>query len=57
LLNLNLHERVAIASIVGASRPRVTEHLGQMERDHLLKQNRGEASPPSVQLMKFLQRS
>jgi CRP-like cAMP-binding protein len=25
-----------IASIVGASRPRVTEHLGQMERDHLL---------------------
>jgi Crp-like helix-turn-helix domain len=64
LLNLDLHERVAIAmldlcddfgiedsrgtlltvsfshkdiaSIVGASRPRVTEHLGQMERDHLL---------------------
>jgi CRP-like cAMP-binding protein len=25
-----------IAGIVGASRPRVTEHLGQMERDHLL---------------------
>ena len=25
-----------IASIVGASRPRVTEHLSQMERDHLL---------------------
>jgi Crp-like helix-turn-helix domain len=25
-----------IASLVGASRPRVTEHLGQMERDHLL---------------------
>jgi hypothetical protein len=25
-----------IASIVGASRPRVTEHLGQMERDHYL---------------------
>jgi CRP-like cAMP-binding protein len=25
-----------IASIVGASRPRVTEHLGQMERDRLL---------------------
>ena len=25
-----------IASIVGASRPRVTEHLQQMERDHLL---------------------
>jgi CRP/FNR family transcriptional regulator, cyclic AMP receptor protein len=25
-----------IASIVGASRPRVTEHLGQMERDHIL---------------------
>jgi Crp-like helix-turn-helix domain len=25
-----------IASIVGASRPRVTEHLGQMERDHFL---------------------
>jgi len=64
LLNLDLHERVAItmldlcddfgiedsrgtlltvslshkdiASIVGASRPRVTEHLGQMERDHML---------------------
>jgi CRP/FNR family transcriptional regulator, cyclic AMP receptor protein len=64
LLNLDLHERVAIAmldlcddfgiedsrgtlltvsfshkdiaSIVGASRPRVTEHLGQMERDHFL---------------------
>jgi CRP/FNR family transcriptional regulator, cyclic AMP receptor protein len=64
LLNLDLHERVAItmldlcddfgiedargtlltvsfshkdiASIVGASRPRVTEHLAQMERDHLL---------------------
>jgi CRP-like cAMP-binding protein len=64
LLNLNLHERVAltmldlcddfgiedargtlltvsisqkdIAGIVGASRPRVTEHIGQMERDHLL---------------------
>src|SRR5579863_6099981 len=64
LLNLDLHERVAItmldlcddfgiedsrgtlltvcfshkdiASIVGASRPRVTEHLGQMEREHLL---------------------
>jgi CRP-like cAMP-binding protein len=64
LLNLDLHERVAIAildlcddfgiedsrgtllgvsfshkdiaGIVGASRPRVTEHLGQMERDHLL---------------------
>jgi CRP-like cAMP-binding protein len=25
-----------IASIVGASRPRVTEHLGQLERDHYL---------------------
>jgi CRP-like cAMP-binding protein len=25
-----------IASIVGASRPRVTEHLGKMERDHFL---------------------
>ncbi|MBZ5625973.1 MAG: Crp/Fnr family transcriptional regulator [Acidobacteriia bacterium] len=25
-----------IASIAGASRPRVTEHLAQMERDHLL---------------------
>lgn len=25
-----------VASIVGASRPRVTEHLQQMERDHLL---------------------
>jgi CRP/FNR family transcriptional regulator, cyclic AMP receptor protein len=25
-----------IASIVGASRPRVTEHLGQLEREHLL---------------------
>ena len=25
-----------IASIVGASRPRVTEHLGQLERDHFL---------------------
>jgi CRP-like cAMP-binding protein len=25
-----------IASIVGASRPRVTEHLGKMERDHYL---------------------
>jgi len=25
-----------IAGIVGASRPRVTEQLGQMERDHLL---------------------
>jgi hypothetical protein len=25
-----------IANIVGASRPRVTEHLGQMERDQLL---------------------
>jgi len=25
-----------IAGIVGASRPRVTEHLGQMEREHLL---------------------
>jgi CRP-like cAMP-binding protein len=25
-----------LASIVGASRPRVTEHLAQMERDHLL---------------------
>jgi CRP-like cAMP-binding protein len=25
-----------IASIVGATRPRITEHLGQMERDHLL---------------------
>lgn len=25
-----------IASIVGASRPRVTEHLSRMERDHLL---------------------
>jgi CRP-like cAMP-binding protein len=64
LLNLDLHERVAItmldlcddfgiedargtllkvsfshkdiASIVGASRPRVTEHLGQLERDHYL---------------------
>ena len=64
LLNLDLHERVAItmldlcddfgiedsrgtlltvslshkdiASIVGASRPRVTEHLGQMEREHLI---------------------
>jgi len=64
LLNLDLHERVAItmldlcddfgiedargtlltvalshkdiANIVGASRPRVTEHLGQMERDQLL---------------------
>jgi CRP-like cAMP-binding protein len=64
LLNLDLHERVAItmldlcddfgiedargtllkanfshkdiASIVGASRPRVTEHLGKLERDHYL---------------------
>jgi hypothetical protein len=25
-----------IASIAGASRPQVTEHLGQMERDHYL---------------------
>jgi CRP-like cAMP-binding protein len=25
-----------IASLVGATRPRITEHLGQMERDHLL---------------------
>ena len=25
-----------IASFVGATRPRITEHLGQMERDHLL---------------------
>jgi len=25
-----------IASIVGASRPRVTEHLGKLERDHYL---------------------
>jgi CRP/FNR family transcriptional regulator len=25
-----------IASIVGATRPRVTEHLGRMERDHVL---------------------
>src|SRR6185437_4089249 len=35
LLSVSISHR-DIASIVGATRPRITEHLGQMERDHLL---------------------
>jgi Crp-like helix-turn-helix domain len=35
LLTVSISQK-DIAGIVGASRPRVTEHLGQMERDHLL---------------------
>jgi len=35
LLSLQISHK-EIASLVGASRPRVTEHLGRMERDHLL---------------------
>jgi CRP-like cAMP-binding protein len=35
LLKVSFSHKV-IASIVGASRPRVTEHLGQLERDHYL---------------------
>jgi CRP/FNR family transcriptional regulator, cyclic AMP receptor protein len=35
LLTVSISQK-DIASIVGASRPRITEHLAQMERDHLL---------------------
>ena len=35
LLTVSISQK-DIASIVGASRPRITEHLAEMERDHLL---------------------